>query len=395
MPVTCNLPHKKPARQLLAQPARKLVLAAALVAGVAAPLPAQACPAMLMGFATASTGTITAYISSMSMAFSAGYIRFSDAITRLANQGSNNEQSRNKSDTARSDKENADVTAVSVGSARAEIAQQFIPSKVVCGIASSQLRVASTTPNYAAVRRSMATNNTARSLNGPGSGAERGSLQAITTLFTNRCNRYMDTTIPGMIPTGLTCPGPTDANFRNLDIQPWRSILQPLNIDTPELKQAAADTVIMLTEPAPPDPIRGPMLARQEGQSAAVMRLRDVTRMNVARAALEDIVAMRTTAALCATGDNSRLARYVELITGQTVSGNTVSGQMSAVASAGEPENANVQAVAARLASQKMMLVEMLRLTDHWITMEAVSLAIKTEQTRGGAVSVSARPISN
>lgn len=362
--------------------------------GTAAPVPAQACPAMLMGYASASTGTITAYISSMSMAFSTGYIRFSDAITRLANQGSNNEQSRNKSDTARNDKEVADNNAVAIGSTRAEVAQQFIPSKVVCGIASGQLRVASTLPNYNAVRRSMAQSNTARSLNGPGSGAEKGSLQAMNTVFNDRCARYMDTALI-TIPTGLTCPGPADAHFKNLDIQPWRSILQPLNLDTPELKQAASDTVMMLTEPAPPDPVRGNVLARQEGQAAAVMRMRDVTRMNVARAALEDIVAMRTTAALCATGDNSRLARYVELITGQNVNVNTVSGSMSAITSAGEPENANVQAVAARLASQKMMLVELLRLTDHWISMEAVSLAIKAEETRGGGTGVSARPVSN
>ncbi len=390
---TCQK-HKKARAGQTAPLSSRVLLSGAFMLVAAAPLPAQACPAMLMGYASASAGSITAYISSMSLAFSTGFIRFSDAITRLANQESNNEQEHNKANSARNDKVNADQTATAVGAARAELAPQFIPSKVVCGIASTQLRVASTTPNYTAVRRSMAQSNTARSLNGPGSGAERGSLQAMNTIFQGRCTRYMNTTTV-TIPTGLTCPGPADANFKDLDIQPWRSILQPLNLDTPELKQAAADTLIMLTEPAPPDPIRGPVLSRQEGQNAAVMRLRDVTRMNVARAALEDIVAMRTTAALCATGDNSRLARYVELITGERVTGNTVGGQMSAIAAAGEPENANVQAVAARLASQKMMLMELLRLTDHWVTMEAVSLAIKTEQGRNSGAGVSARAISN
>lgn len=374
--------------------APRCAMALMLTAAVMLPRPAQACPAMLMGYASASTATITAYITAMSTAFSIGYLRYVDAITRLANQDSNNDQSEKKAAGTLADRAASTVTETTMAQKRVEITEQFIPSRVVCGIATGQLRVASSMPNYTAVRAGMAQSNTVRSLNGPGSGTERGTLHAMTTVFKNRCDRYANVAVLD-IPSGITCPGPSDTSMIDLDIKPWNSILQPLNIDTPELKQAAADTVILLTEPAPPDPVRGPMLTRQEGQSVAVARMRDVTRMNVARDALEDIVSMRTTAAMCSSGDNSRLARYVELITGQKVTGNTVSGQMSMITAAGEAKNANIQAVAARLASQKMMLMEFLRLTDHMVTMEAISLAIKAEETRGGSVSIAARPVNN
>lgn len=372
-----------------------LLVVASLVVALSLPSPAQACPAMLMGFASATVGSLTSYISSMSLSFSSGYILAMDALTRLANQTSNNEQSRDQSIQGTvGDNISASVTSNAVGEQRFEIARQFIPSRVVCGIASNQLRVASTLPTYTGVRRDMAMSNTNRSLNGPGTGAERGSLQAMSTIFKNRCERYANVAVMN-VPTGITCPGPSDSNMIDLDIQPWRSIFQPLNIDTPELKQAAADTVIMLTEPAPPDPVRGPALAREEGRNAAVMRLRDVTRMNVSRTVLEDIVAMRTTAALCTTGDNSRLARYVELITGQKVSGNTVSGAMQAIASAKDTYNSNVQAVAANLATQRMMLSELRDITDQWVTLMAVKLAIQVDKTRGADVGIAARPVNN
>lgn len=371
-----------------------LLLVVALTLGLSVPLPAQACPAMLMGYASGTVATLTAYITNMSLQFSLGYIRFVDAWTRLANQTSNNEQNRTRGIAALSDRLDTHIDATAIAAQRIDIADQFIPSRVVCGIASSQLRVAATLPTYTGVRRDMATSNTSRSLNGPSSGAERGSLHAMSTVFKGRCDRYANTAVM-QVPTGITCPGPTDSNMVDLDIQPWRSIFQPLNIDTPELKQAAADTVILLTEPAPPDPIRGPLLTREEGRNAAVMRMRDVTRMNVSRAVLEDIVAMRTTAALCTTGDNSRLARYVELITGQKVSGNTISGALRAIASAGDTQNSNVQTLAASLATQRMMLSELRDITDQWVTLMAVRLALQVEKTRAADVTIAARPVNN
>lgn len=371
-----------------------LLLVVALTLGLSVPLPAQACPAMLMGYASGTVATLTGYITEMSLQFSLGYIRFVDAWTRLANQTSNNEQNRTRGIAALSDRLDTHIDATAIAAQRIDIADQFIPSRVVCGIASSQLRVAATLPTYTGVRRDMATSNTSRSLNGPSSGAERGSLHAMSTVFKGRCDRYANTAVM-QVPTGITCPGPTDSNMVDLDIQPWRSIFQPLNIDTPELKQAAADTVILLTEPAPPDPIRGPLLTREEGRNAAVMRMRDVTRMNVSRAVLEDIVAMRTTAALCTTGDNSRLARYVELITGQKVSGNTISGALRAIASAGDTQNSNVQTLAASLATQRMMLSELRDITDQWVTLMAVRLALQVEKTRAADVTIAARPVNN
>jgi len=122
------------------------------------------------------------------------------------------------------------------------------------------------------------------------------------------------------------------------------------------------------------------------------MRMRDLARMNMARGALEDIVARRV-APTTPDADgkmNSRVARYIEMISGQGVSGNSVAGMLNTIVAAGESsKNAQVQSVAARLQTEKMMLVDFLKFVNDWEAIEATKLAMTIDKTRSGQVNAS------
>jgi len=112
----------------------------------------------------------------------------------------------------------------------------------------------------------------------------------------------------------------------------------------------------------------------------------------MARGALEDIVARRV-APTTPDADgkmNSRVARYIEMISGQGVSGNSVAGMLNTLVAAGEAsKNAQVQSVAARLQTEKMMLVDFLKFVNDWEAIEATKLAMTIDKTRAGQVSAS------
>lgn len=377
------LPEQK--RTMRASLLTRVAMAALLVGAV--PSSGVACPGIIAVPATASVTAITAYILAMQLAFTMGTTRLIDALTRKANQDAESTQNKNNASAVADDKIIANQTTAEIASARAEMARDFVPSRTVCGLASQQKRLGASNAHYQGTREAKTVANTRWSLNAPGSGAEKGQLQALNTVWTDRCTRYANPTNMD-IPAGLTCPGGSAA-MRDLDIQPVRSLFQPLNLDTTDSKQAADDTIRLLTEPAPIDPVRGNALSRADGQNLHVMRMHDVTRMNVARLALEDIASLRASPTTAGSDGkkNSRYARYVELMTGQDVNGNTSTAVMEAITSAAEPQNANAQAVAARLSAQKMMLTEMVRMTDQLITIEAVKLATRTEETRVMAIS--------
>lgn len=380
-------------------PLRRLVYATLAFSISMAGISGQAqagCAGPIAKDAAATSVSMGKSIVSAGLLITQAFIELNDSLTRYANQISNDDQNMVKTQQSLSDRVSVQDNAGTVGQARAEVAQQFIPSKVVCGIVSQQQRMNATQVSYAATRTALQTANTSFSNNGPGSGAERGTLQAMNTGFRNRCDRYANPATMNA-PAAINCPSPAaDPALRDLDIQPWKALLDPIMFSSASRKLAAEDAVKMLTELAPPDPIRGNVLLRSEGQNLHVMRMRDVTRMNLARGVLEDIVALRAADPAVA-GSKSRLATYIELITGQEYNPatNSLSGQLQVIMAAGEQENAAVQTISARLATQQALIFELLRLGEQITMLDATALAIKVERSRSSGASVSARPISN
>lgn len=366
---------------------------------VTAPTASQAaCSAAIAKDAVTTSAGIAKDSASAGLLIAQAFVELNDVLTRYANQLSNDDQNLAKSQQSLSDRLNAQITSTDLGETRTEMATEFVPSRVVCGMVARRQALDTTQAYYASYRTTLQNDSTKYSNNATGSGSERGTLQATTSVFSQRCTKYANPATIGTIP-GVSCPGPTDTNFRDLDIQPWKAILDPIAFTTPARQQAAVDAIRMLTEVVPPDPVRGNVLLRQEGQNLHVMRMRDVTRMNLARGILEDIVAMRAVdpAATGAAAGKSRLARYIELVTGQDFNPatNSLSGQLPVILAAGEPENAAVQTASAALLTQQALLLNIVSIAQQMSAAMAVDNAISIEASRSGNAGVASRPINN
>ncbi len=296
---------------------------------------------------------------------------------------------QNRARAAQSDARNQQETKEALAETRTELAKEFMPSLTTCREVSSQRRLGKAGVMYASYRTQLQKEGLSLSTGAPGSDAEKSSLQGFNKLWTTRCSKYAD---PDKMspPNGVACPGPANAALRDLDVQPWKALLDPVQFSSPERAQAAKDSIRMLTEVSPPDHVRGVALTRPQGQNLHILRMRDVARMNLARGVLEDVAAMRV--ADPASGQSlSRLARYQELVT--THKFDPATGQMIVdktkvpeAANAAEAENAALQTAAVRVATQQGLIFEIMRVAEQILSLEAVELAMKVEKNRSSAV---------
>lgn len=364
---------------------RVFVLAGALVAGSATP--GWTCSAAITTTVTAAATSNILDVYWMTVMVSKAFGNLIDAITRLANQSTNDAQNHVNALGIISDRDAAQISAGTASTIRLAAAADLLPSRAVCQVATSQGRVAATRTTMETSRT--ATQSTFREFaTNVSGGSEKGTLGALDARFKVRCNKYAN---PTVVKASSVCAGTTDPNFQDLDIQPWKALIDPITFKTTQYRDAAIDAVFMLTDVSPPDPLKGPALSRVDGQNLHMLRTRDTTRMNLARGVLEDMVAMRTDA-----GDGiSRLGRYIELVTGQKLdpTTNKLSDVVQASTVAGEMENAAVATLIGRLATQQALLFEIMRVTEQMLSIDAVELAIKIEGGRGGNPSLAGRVI--
>jgi hypothetical protein len=381
----------QPQRTISKLAIRPLGATIALLAGLTFAQPARASCAIgvIPGDTLESAADILSEALAAGMTIAYSLSTLTDAIVRLANSNAQNTETRNRARASQADARAVQETAGTVGKVRSTIAKEFVPSASLCGEVSAQRRLGMTGAMYASYRTQLQSANTNFSSGGPGTKAEKGTVQGLANLWVDRCNKYADLTkiqTGGYtLPAGV-CAGATNAALKDLDIQPWKALLDPVQFPNADRETAASDSIAMLTEISPPDHVRGPALLRAEGKNLHVLRMRDITRMNLARGVLEDIAAMRK--ANPGGGiDKSRLARYFELITCQTF--NTATGELTKdisksceVNAAKETENNALQLASSRLATQQGMMFEIMRLSEQLIALEAVELAIKVEKSR-------------
>ena len=349
--------------------------------------PAQACAAEI--FRTVGLAATKNWwdIYWMTTQVSRAFGNLIDAITRLANQSTNNTQNHVDALGIISDKDATQMSASTTAKIRAAATADFMPSRSVCQGATAQGLVVAA--NATMISSRAATQNTFREFsNNIAGGSEKGSLGALNTRFQIRCSKYAN---PSVVRAPSVCPGTTDPEMQDLDIRPWDALIDPITFRTTQHRDAAIDAVFMLTDISPPDPLKGPALSRVDGQNLHILRMRDVTRMHLARGVLEDMVAIRTD-----TGSGvSRLGRYIELVTGQKI--DPATGKLSDIVQsstvAGEMENAAVSTLITRLATQQALLFEIMRVTEQMLAIEAVELAIKIESGRGGNPRLAGRVI--
>lgn len=381
------------------QPAHRaglvLVLAGALLVGGAQP--GQACTPVLTGFASSAYAAIVAKVAASIYAITTGFASLYDPVTRYANQTTNNHQNEVGVLGIMTDRRVATMSATGTAESRLRVAQEMVqPSRVACRQVMSQVLYKETWPEYATQRVALLKPETDFSLNRPGTASERGTLAALSQAFQYRCSKYADVTNM-LIPAGVTCAG-GDPAYIDMDTKPAQSIFEPVVYPDADRELAAKDTIRMLIQVAPGDPLRGPALSRVDGQNLHVERMKNLTRMNLARGVLQDAVAMRTKQTTAFTDGRSglsRMERLRELMTGRTngATGLSVAAQMDQIQLAAQPENANVQSYAARLAGQRMLLLELIRMTEQMVALEAVRLAVRVEENPAGQATLAGRAI--
>lgn len=356
---------------------------------VSSPLNSYSCTAVISGAIGKSVAAVLAEITAMTITVTLGFNNLLSSLTKLANQGSNDVENENLAVSATTDGRRAQYHASEVAAARVDVAVQMRPSRTTCATLSQGRNFEKTAVEYRNSRISMQSAGTNFSLNAPGTPGENGTLAALKWGWGHRCSTYADAAALGNPPG---CSGASDPQLKDLDITPIKSIFSAYSYGRPELRQAALDTVLLLTEPAPTDAVRGSLLERDDGRNIHVLRMRDVTRMNLARDILQDAVAMRSVSTSAGTDGRkvSRLGRIVELMAGTSLTDNDLtSGSMGsladqvqqlAVTAAADTENANLQGLAAKLVAQKLMLTEMLRMTEQMVAVAAVNLAADVER---------------
>lgn len=389
----------QPKRTIARLSCRPLAATVALLVGLSFASPARASCAIgvIPGDTLESAADILEEALAAGMTIAYSLATLTDSIVRLATNTTQSTETRNRARASQADARAVQETAGTVGKVRAEVSKEFVPSVSVCGEVSAQRRLGMTGATYASARTALQNANTNFSAGGPGTAGAKGTVEGLAKLWNDRCTKYADLTklqTGGYTLPGGTCAGASNAALKDLDVQPWKALLDPVQFPDADRVTAAADAIKMLTEISPPDHVRGPALQRAEGQNLHVLRMRDITRMNLARGVLEDIAALRT-ANPGGGVTHSRLARYFELVTGQkfdTGTGMLVKDPNASpdTKTAGEPENAALQLASSRLATQQGLMFEIMRLSEQLIALESVELAIKVEKSRAKTGSTSA-----
>lgn len=228
------------------------------------------------------------------------------AMTKLANQGSNDLQNTTNSLAATNDAVTASSVADTIAGARTVNTARLVPSTSACRIASrdrslmdadTMMRVGiggiGSGPLYDQSQRT----GTDYAANLPGGPTDKGALQAATKSFDDAMEGFCDNALVNA-PSGMPCTLVNDRDGQPMSFrfsQPYAAVFGakddyiPSAASDPE-NRAARLFVRYAIEPVPTDPVRGQALVRAEGRSTFITRQNDVAAMNLARGALDRTV---------------------------------------------------------------------------------------------------------
>ncbi len=228
------------------------------------------------------------------------------ALTKLANQGSNNTQNFTNSVMAGTDAVNTSLVADSVSQSRVLNTASMVPSASACRLATRDrtlmnadilMRVGAGGVGSGAMYTQSQRDGTDYASNRPGGPSGNGALQAAKNTFDESLNGFCDNTVLRP-PSGMSCTLSNDREGRPMAFrysQPFAAVFGvkddyiPSNSTDPE-NRAARLFVRYAIEPVPTDSVRGSVLARSDGRSSYLVRQSDISAMNLARGALDHMV---------------------------------------------------------------------------------------------------------
>lgn len=228
------------------------------------------------------------------------------ALTKLANQGSNNTQNYTNSVAAGADAINTSISADTISQSRVLNTASMVPSASACRLATRDraltntdisMRVGSGGIGSGAMYTQSQRNGTDYAANLPGGPSGNGALQAFKNTFDDSMNGFCDNSVM-KAPSGISCTLSNDRDGNSMAFrysQPFSAVFGakddylPANVADPE-NRAARLFVRFAVEPVPTDPVRGSVLARSDGRTNYLVRQSDISALNLARGALDHMV---------------------------------------------------------------------------------------------------------
>ncbi len=343
-----------------------------------------------------ATTTVGAALTAYRMMIETYLTMLQDSVTRLANQGSNNIQNYTKTQTSLTDKFVAQSTAMANGTARTSAVLQSVPSRTACRTASNANRMNTSVYSAARVATYEATQRAATDYasNAPGTPTEKGSLQASQATFLDMMTDFCDPAIMNA-PAGVNCTLSNDSSGEPMAFrftQPYQAVFGVPNGTIPPAAtngehRAARLFVRMATEPVPTDPLRGPVLQRQEGQNAFLKRQSDIAAINLARGALDRMVDDRI-GTLTA---GSESVEYLRQRAWADASGMA----KDAIDRAAQPTAANMDDLAPMIADINKIYLQIFNNFERLAAMKATNLSRVVLEQPAGNAGLASRGVSN
>lgn len=302
-----------------------------------------------------------------------------DAITRLANQYSNDRQNANQAYAAIGDKVVAQRLGVATAVARAEIPVQVAPSRTACSVMARGDQVFGAQRQYSASVVPAEAINTNILTNAAGTPGNMGQLSYVAARFQNRMTKYCNAATV-MAPTGITCTATIGADR---DLVPYESIFKQTSLAAATDYDAAKDVVLNIMGDAVKDPVRGPILTRNEGQNLSISRYSEQAKLNLASSVLLSMVERRRD--LSGTGSEAAV-RADASYSGMAL-------EALATANAGQSSGQNLDTVATMIGDSTRSIFVLRDFLEQWAAIKAVSLSIDIKANSAGDPSVSSRPI--
>lgn len=342
------------------------------------------CPSAGPGAWSAVTSAVIGALAALETDMYADFIYFKDAVTRLANQSSNDSQNEMKSLASIGDRNAANQLQMATAFARAEAVPQLLPSRSVCNVESRNTQVQDVSFSSSAAVRASETVTTGILSNAAGTPGTLGQLGYSAARFQNRTTKYCNTAtvVP---PGGMTCTATIGVDR---DLKPYDSIFKQETLAAANDYTAAKDVILNIMGDAVRDPVRGPVLIRQEGQNLSVQRYSEQAKLNLASSVLLSMVERRRD--LTSKGSEQSMmqsASYVGMANTRL--------REAAEMSAGETSGQNLDKIGAMIGDGSRGIFVLRQFLEQWAALKAVSLAIDIQQNGAGTSGIAGRPVNN
>lgn len=310
----------------------------------------------------------------------ANMVRVKDALTRLANQSTNNRQNLSNSFSGINDSNNATMVGQNLGSVRAQILPQILPSRTACGQETVKTQIFMASAASRAAIGGAETATTAILTNAPSTPGNLGQLGYSSARFQNRMTKYCNTATVNP-PGTISCTATIGVDK---DLFPYDSIFKPPSLASANAYTAAKDVVLNLMGDAVLDPVRGQSLLRQEGQNLSIQRYSEQAKINLSADILQSIIETRRDLSGGGSEQSQRDSSY-----------NGMALRKLAEINAGQTKGQNLDTLAPLLSDVNRDMLTLQMYLENMAALVAVGLSVNITNHSAGSTSIAGRPVSN